>query len=225
MNARTLTPPDEFVNALERHAADYNVALSGKAFARLREYYELVATWNKRLHLVAPCSPSEFATRHVLESLLALRFLVAGARVVDVGSGAGLPVVPCLIARPDISATLFEASPKKAVFLREALKRVDVRHASRIIAARFEDSEPPEADFLTCRALDRFIELFPSLVAWSAKIPTLLLFGGPSLRDEIERAQLPFTSIHIPQSAQRFIFVVERTAPAPTSPPDARSHP
>ncbi|MCA1593353.1 MAG: 16S rRNA (guanine(527)-N(7))-methyltransferase RsmG [Acidobacteria bacterium] len=213
MTGRTLSPSDEFVNALSQHAASFNVTLSEDATGRLKGYFELVLAWNKRLHLVAPCPPVEFATRHVLESLLALQFLTDGSRVIDVGSGAGLPIIPCLIARPDINATLFEASPKKAVFLREALRRVDRHNAARVVAVRFEDAEPPEADFLTCRALDRFVELFPTLVAWSSKIKTMLLFGGPALREEFERAALPFTSLRIPESERRFLFVAGRTAP------------
>src|SRR5215212_7955248 len=108
----------EFESALSEHASRYDVRLTAQEIARLREYYELVTAWNARLHLVAPCSPGEFATRHVLESLLALPHISKGASFVDVGSGAGLPAIPCLVVREDLSATLVESSEKKAVYLR-----------------------------------------------------------------------------------------------------------
>ncbi|PYT04797.1 MAG: hypothetical protein DMF65_01410, partial [Acidobacteria bacterium] len=120
MAERKLSPPDEFDKALAAHAPVFGVSLSEDERARLREYFELVSSWNRRLHLVAPCAPAEFATRHVLESLLAVRFIARGASLVDVGSGAGLPIVPCLVVRPDIKAVLVESSKRKAVFLREA---------------------------------------------------------------------------------------------------------
>src|SRR6185369_15999394 len=91
---------------------------------RLCVYYSLLTRWNPRLHLVAPCSPEEFATRHVLESLMLLQHLPHGAKIADIGSGAGLPIIPCLIVRPDLHATLIESSAKKSVFLREALNTV-----------------------------------------------------------------------------------------------------
>src|SRR5438270_13175952 len=114
---------DEFACALAAHALDYGARLTPDMIARLTAYFQLLTAWNARLHLVAPCTPAEFATRHVLESLVALRFIPTGARFIDVGSGGGLPAIPCLIARDDLRATLFEAATKKAVFLREALSQ------------------------------------------------------------------------------------------------------
>ncbi len=96
-------------------------SLPARNLAQLGEYYSLLTRWNDRLHLVAPCSPEEFATRHVLESLLLLKHLPHEAKIADIGSGGGLPIIPCLIARADLEVTMIESSQKKAVFLREAL--------------------------------------------------------------------------------------------------------
>ncbi len=210
--SQTLTPSDEFVNALRQHAVSFNVALKSDEIGALKTYFELVMLWNKRLHLVAPCSPSEFATRHVLESLLASRYMSDDARVIDVGSGAGLPIIPCLIARPTLKATLFESSPKKTVFLREALRRIGRNETCRVVAERFETAAPPSGDFLTCRALDRFTDLLPELLEWSSQVKTLLLFGGESVRERIAESQLPFDELLIPESERRFIFIVERAS-------------
>ncbi|HEV7859734.1 MAG TPA: 16S rRNA (guanine(527)-N(7))-methyltransferase RsmG [Pyrinomonadaceae bacterium] len=201
---------DEFSHALERHAPGYEVQLSGPIIQRLSAYYEQVKRWNARLHLVAPCSPEEFATRHVLESMLALPFLTSHARVADVGSGAGLPVIPCLIARDDLDATLIEANAKKGVFLREALRTAGVAERTRVVTERFEKTPPPAADFITCRALERFTEMFPKILEWSTDASTLLFFAGPTLRQEIERAALDYHAVHIPASEQRFLFVIKK---------------
>ena len=211
MAQRTLPPAEEFVNALATNAAAYEISLTPDEVARLASYFELVLRWNTRLHLVAPVAPAEFATRHVLESLLAAPFLRGGERIVDVGSGAGLPVIPCLIVRPAVRALLVEAAAKKTVFLREALRKVAPASHAEVLHERFERAAPPVADFLTCRALDRFTELFPKLVRWSAQVKTLLLFGGESLRGQIEAAGLAFDSRRVPDSERRFLFVVERT--------------
>jgi 16S rRNA (guanine527-N7)-methyltransferase len=219
MTERKLTPRGgfdkalraEFDEALAEHSGAFGVGLGEEERARLGEYFETVSAWNKRLHLVAPCPPAEFAVRHVLESMLALPFVGRGATFVDVGSGAGLPAVPCLIARADLKAVLIESSRKKAVFLREALTRVGRSESARVVAERFEKLEPPAADCLTCRALERFTEVLPHLLAWASRIRTLLLFGGESLRERLRLLGLPFEAVHAPESERRFLFVVRRT--------------
>src|SRR5689334_24732056 len=150
-----------FERALLANMSAFGVELSADAVARLATYYSLLTRWNERLHLVAPCSPEEFATRHVLESLILLEHMPHGAKIADVGSGGGLPIVPCLIVRADLEATLIESSPKKAVFLREALK--EVGRTAAIVSRRFEEVEAPRVDFATCRALDRFLPQIPRL--------------------------------------------------------------
>ena len=201
---------DEFASALGERAPRYGVRLDGRQSALLREYYELVAAWNARLHLVAPCPPAEFAARHVLESLLAAAHIAPGAHVADVGSGAGLPIIPCLIARADLSATLIEASPKKAVFLREALSLAGARERAAVVAARFEKTTAPGAAYVTCRALDRFTQLLPALVSWSPPRSTLLLFGGDSLRERLESGAHAYQALRVPESERRFLFVVKQ---------------
>jgi 16S rRNA (guanine527-N7)-methyltransferase len=210
MAERKLTPRDEFDKALAEHSAAFRLVLNEEARERLCDYFEAVARWNARLHLVAPCAPAEFATRHVLESLLAVRFIKEGASVVDVGSGAGLPAIPCLVARTDVSATLVESSQKKAVFLREALRALGMSERARVVAERFEKVAPPSVDVLTCRALERFTEVLPALVEWSSRVPMLLLFGGESLRERLEKLPIRFEQTLVPGSERRFLFVVRR---------------
>ena len=175
----------------------YDVELSAAAMAKLGTYYSLLIRWNERLHLVAPCSPEEFATRHVLESLMLINHLPANAKIADIGSGGGLPIIPCLIARPDLDATLIESSKKKAVFLRETLSTVGRK--ATILPQRFEDIKAPEVEFVTCRALDRFISKIPALIDWAPDGSTLLLFGGEELLDG-ER-------FLIPGSERRYLYI------------------
>jgi 16S rRNA (guanine527-N7)-methyltransferase len=210
MAERKLTPRGEFDKALAGHAADFGVALDEEARARLGDYFEAVERWNARLHLVAPCAPAEFATRHALESLTALPDIERGASIVDVGSGAGLPIIPCLVARADLTATLVESSQKKTVFLRETLRELGLSERARVVAERFEKVTTPRADALTCRALERFTEVLPALVEWAASIPTLLLFGGETLRERLEKLHVGFEQKLIPKSERRFLFIVNK---------------
>jgi len=200
----------EFRETLASEAGDYEATIDVEAIERLSEYYVLLSNWNARLHLVAPCPPREFAKRHVLESLMLLPHLPEAATVADIGSGAGLPIIPCLIARPDINATLIESSKKKAVFLREALNVAGISDSASVIAERFEDIQAPEVDLITCRALDRFEAKLPDLIKWSPPQSTLLLFGGESLRDQLLKLGPNLTEVLVPNSQRRFLYVIDR---------------
>lgn len=201
------TAIEQFGSALKHHAPEFGVQLSEERIDLLKRYYELLLKWNGRLHLVAPCSPEEFAIRHTLESLLLLKHLSAHSAVVDVGSGGGLPVIPCLLVRDDLQATLIESSRKKSVFLREALRLLKTPGRARVLTARFEELDAPPAEFLTCRALERFAEILPILTQWASPNTTFLLFGGESLARKLE-VLLPFVKAEpVPGSERRFLLI------------------
>jgi len=201
---------DKFSQVLVERMNDYGVNLSAQTIRELSEYYTLLMRWNERLHLVAPCDAEEFATRHVLESLLLLKFLSTNAAIVDVGSGAGLPIIPCLISRPDLSAMLIESSQKKSVFLREASNRAGIANRVAIVAKRFEQTQAPEVGFVTCRALDEFIAKLSDLLKWAPAGATLLLFGGETLRQELEAIRARYTELLIPNTEKRYLFEVKK---------------
>lgn len=194
----------EFEQALTSNMGAFGLALSPETIEQLGEFYTLLSRWNERLHLVAPCSAEEFATRHVLESLMLLKHLPQDAKIADIGSGAGLPIIPCLLARPDLTATLIESSRKKSVFLREALNQLG--RPSAIIPKPFEQVEPPDVSFVSCRALDQFMDKISVLINWAPAGSTLLLYGGESLREKLHEVR--FEEFLISLSEKRFLFVV-----------------
>lgn len=201
------TEIEQFRRALVLNSAEFGVALQSEHIERLISYYELLLKWNQKLHLVAPCSPQEFAVRHILESLTLLKHLPTNARVADVGPGAGLPIIPCLLVREDVHGLLIESAHRKAVFLTEALRRVKPPDRTQLFVARFEGLPPPNVAFITCRALDKFGELLPKLVDWAPPNAVFLLFAGESL---LERTQqlLQVGSVElIPRSQRRFLVI------------------
>ena len=195
---------NRFDQSLRSNMGAFELDLSSETLEQLDAYYSLLTRWNDRLHLVAPCSPEEFATRHVLESLMLLKHLPQDAKIADIGSGAGLPIIPCLLARSDLQATLIESSQKKSVFLREALNQLG--RPSVIIPKPFEDVPAPDVSFITCRALDQFTSKVSILINWAPSGSTLLLYGGESLLEELRKTTVKIEQELIPLSEQRFLF-------------------
>lgn len=198
---------DPLIDALRLHGQSFGIELTEVQLGRLADYYELVQEHNPLLHLVAPCSAEEFAVRHILESLTLLDCLPEGTRLADVGTGAGLPSFPCLLVRNDLSAILIESKEKKARYLEEATKRLEIDDRVSIVNTQFEEARDLKFSFVACRALDKFTEKLPRLVKW-AKGKPMLLFGGKSLGEALTRHKLKFTERLMPMSEQRYLFAV-----------------
>ncbi len=132
---------------------------------QLSAYLDLLLKWNARTNLTAIRDPEEIVRRHFGGSLFAARHLNPGNLVpsaadagtitlLDFGSGAGFPGLPIALLRPDIRATLAESQNKKATFLREAVRTLDLPNVE-VWAARVE-TLPADRQFriVTLRAVD-----------------------------------------------------------------------
>ena len=198
----------QFINALTANQQIFDVSLSLITLNKLADYYELVQKHNAFLHLVAPSSPENFAVRHILESLFLQNFLPKNAKFADIGTGAGLPSVPCLIVRKDLCGVLIESKLRKAKFLEEVVRECNLEKRAEIFNRQFEELAKPDIDFVTCRALDRFTEKLPKILKWSRRCG-LLFFGGNNLGESLEKYGVKFERKLIPNSIQRFIFIAK----------------
>jgi len=197
---------EKFIETIQNHQADFGLKLEKNHLEKLADYYELVQKNNPILHLVGPSSEEEFAIRHILESLTLLEFLPRNAKFADVGTGAGLPSIPCLLVREDLGGTLIESKLKKAAFLQEALSKCGLENRTNIINRQFEEISKTAVSYVTCRALDKFTQKLPKLLKWS-KGTGLLFFGGNSLREELLKNRVKFREKLMPFSEQRYLFI------------------
>ncbi len=197
----------EFLEYLLANQHNFNISLTEQKQNQLADYFEFVQEHNEILHLVAPCSPEEFAVRHILESLTLLEFLPEDSAFADVGAGAGLPSIPCLIVREDLRGVLIESKLKKVKFLDEVLAKCKLENRAKVFDHQFEElPKPPKNSFILCRALDKFTQKLPKLLKWSGK-SDLLFFGGNNLREELQKNGVKFQEKLMPMSEQRFLFV------------------
>jgi 16S rRNA (guanine(527)-N(7))-methyltransferase RsmG len=200
---------ERLINTILENQAAFGLELERPVCERLADYYDAVMECNELLHLVAPTSPEQFATRHLLESLTLLKHLPKGVRFADVGSGGGLPAIPCLIAREDLRARLIESKEKKAGFLKGAIDRLDLAERAEVIGKQFAETDPGDVEFVTCRALDKFPEHLRRLIKWSLG-RSLLFFGGEQIRLGLQEQNLEAIPELMPLSERRYLFAARR---------------
>lgn len=199
----------QFVRALRENQTHFGIRFTEENLDNLSVYYELIQKHNALLHLTAPATPETFAVRHVLESLFMCKFLPREARFADVGTGAGLPSIPCLILRRDLRAVLIESKLKKANFLREVLMECKLDARAEILNRQFEELPKPDVSWVCSRALDKFTEKLPRLLKWSAGCG-LLFYGGNALQGELKKHGVMFEENLLPLSEQRFLLVATK---------------
>jgi len=165
--------------------------LDATAQTKLSAYVALLEKWNRTYNLTAIREPERMVTLHVLDSLAVLPHLphATPLRVVDIGTGGGLPGIPLAIARPAWHVALLDSSRKKAAFLRQAAAELGLQNVE-VVACRAEDYAPATLfDVAISRAfsdLSRFSAVARHLVASSGK---LIAMKGVYPREEM--AHLP----------------------------------
>jgi 16S rRNA (guanine527-N7)-methyltransferase len=119
------------------------IALPADAGDKLAAYLELLAKWNRTYNLTAIREPERMVTHHILDALAVLPHLPsrAGLRVLDVGSGGGVPGLLLAIARPEWTVVVLDSNHKKGAFLQQAVMELDIANAE-VAIARVEDYRP-----------------------------------------------------------------------------------
>lgn len=133
------------------------ISLEAKKQQKLLEYLALLERWNKVHNLTAVRDPSDMVTLHLLDSLSVLTHIEHG-RLLDVGSGAGLPGIPLAIARPDLDVTVMDSNHKKASFLRQAKATLGLDNLT-VHCGRVEEFKPAAPfDMIISRAFSEIAE-------------------------------------------------------------------
>jgi 16S rRNA (guanine527-N7)-methyltransferase len=150
-------------------------------------YVELLQHWNRAYNLTSVREPVDMVRRHLLDSLSVLPWIPDG-RLLDAGTGAGLPGVPLAIARPDVEVTLLDSAGKKIRFLNQVRRELGLRNIEPV-QARLEEYAP-EAPFDTIisRAFASLAD-FAAAARHLAKGSKLLAMKGR--RPDAELEELP----------------------------------
>ena len=177
--------------------------------AREIELFELYATelkkWNSKVNLTAITKDKEIAIKHFVDSLNLAPYITASDSLLDIGSGAGLPVIPLKIISTEIPMVSVDAVAKKIHFQRHVIRTLNLQHIEAIHARVEELHRTHSHSFsvITSRAftrLDRFVSLAAPLLAENGM---LIAMKGGQVEDEIAESDevvhaggFTITSVH-----------------------------
>jgi 16S rRNA (guanine527-N7)-methyltransferase len=195
------------------------------------QYAELLASAGVERGLIGPREADRLWERHLLNSAAVGELVPEGARVVDAGSGAGLPGIPLALARPDLQVTLVEPMLRRTEYLREVIERLDL--PIEVIRGRIQDpgvvQRIGEVDAVVCRAvaaLDKLIEWCLPVVVRGGR---LLAIKGERAEEEVARlrqnwARIGAGNIEVVRCGRDYldppatVVVVEKNQPASRRP-------
>jgi 16S rRNA (guanine527-N7)-methyltransferase len=189
--------------------------LSPAVLHQIQLYLDLLLRWNRRVNLTSVRDPEQIVTRHFGESLFAAQVLAKNSKtatsLADVGSGAGFPGIPIKLWVPQLRLTLIESQNKKATFLREVLRSINLPNAE-VFCGRAEQWKQA-ADIVTLRAVERFESALPMAASLVTAHGRLCLLIGSDQFDSA-RKLLPEWSwaeqVPIPGSNARVIALGQR---------------
>ena len=180
---------------LRQVAAAMGVGVDERQLATFAAYYEFLLEYNQKVNLTRITEPLDVAVKHFGDSFFLLKpgLIPDGARVADIGTGAGVPGIPLAIMRPDLRVVLVDSLRKRTVFLTEAVERLGLANVE-VVWSRAEDlGHKPEFreryDVVLARAvaaLNVLAELCLPLVKPGG---AFLALKGPRGQEELAQAQ------------------------------------
>ena len=174
-------------SSLAEVLALHNAAVSENQTSRLQRYCEQLWDWNTRLNLTRHTDFDSFVTRDLLDSRQLAEQLSDDERVLDAGSGGGVPGIILAILNPALNVSLSESTRKKAAALQAIVDSLDL--PVTVFAERAEDVLRNQSfDTITARAVAPLKKLLPWFRPQRRQFQRLLLIKGPSWATERDAA-------------------------------------
>jgi len=170
-----------FTDSLDRH----HISLPKVQIRKLDEYCRLLWSWNERINLTRHTDYEKFVSRDIVDSMALAEFLRTGERILDVGTGGGVPGIVLAILRPDLRVELCDSTGKKALAVSEMVQElrldIPVHHAK---AETLLQGKGLRYTTLTIRAVSRMVSLLRNFAPCWSSFDRMLLIKGPKWTEE-----------------------------------------
>lgn len=218
-----------FAQTVEKHIKQTGVELDDEMLDMLTDYYEIVVRSNANINLTAITDPEEFAVKHIIDSLMLSPFLEEDTRnrLIDVGTGAGMPVIPLAITHPDHRFAMIDSQNKRFEFLKFVTLRVNVCniHPGRMRAeeagrlALYRE----QFEFATARAVAPLNILTEYCLPMVKMDGFFLAMKGDNFQEEIDNAKNAIFQLggrledvqeyKLPSGEKRSIVIIKKVVP------------
>ncbi len=215
---------------LIKNLAEMGIELTESQLEQFDKYYEMLIDWNKRINLTRITEPEEVAVKHFADSLSLLDCyeIPEGAKVIDVGTGAGFPGIPLKIACPDIKLTLLDSLNKRLVFLKEVCENLGIE--AEILHLRAEEGGRKlqlreKFDLVMSRAVARLNVLSEYCLPYVKKGGNFVAMKGPDAHEEIAEGEIAIEKLggkieevvefYLPDNSGRTIVIVGKDKNTP----------
>lgn len=224
---------------LREKAAIYGVELDEKALERFNIYAKLLVEWNEKINLTAITEPDEIVIKHFVDSVTVFSAIdiPEGAKVIDVGTGAGFPGVAMKIARPDLDITLMDSTNKKLNVIRDILENLGLE--ANVVHKRAEEAGQSKDfrelyDFATARAVSNLRDLSEYCLPFVKVGGTFISMKSAKADEEIEEGKKAISVLggkikekkifELEEAGERTIILIEKfsTTPAKYPRPSAK---
>lgn len=215
---------------LKNKAAEFGVNLDEKALERFDLYAKLLVEWNEKINLTAITDPDGIVLKHFVDSLSVFSAIniPEGAKSIDVGTGAGFPGIPMLIARPDLKITLLDSTNKKLNVIRDILEKLDLQcealHTRAEEAGR-NKTYREQYDFATARAVSNLRDLSEYCLPFVKKGGTFISMKSAKAEEEIAEGKNAIRilggnikekkTFEIDEAGERTIILIKKVSTTP----------
>lgn len=222
------------INLLKKYADEIGIDLGTYGAQRFDDYAQRLVRWNEHTNLTSITEPEEIVIKHFIDCLYMLKFvdIRPGESVVDVGTGAGFPGVPILIAQPEAQLTLVDSLGKRLAFLDDVLKTIglcaDTVHMRAEDAGRDEDLRE-QFDYATARAVAPLNVLCEYCLPFVKVGGLFVSMKGASIDEEVESAKNAIDVLggelaavehfELPNGDKRGIAIIKKISQTPTKYP------
>lgn len=215
---------------LKNKAAEFGVNLDEKALERFDLYAKLLVEWNEKINLTAITDPDGIVLKHFVDSLSVFSAIniPEGAKSIDVGTGAGFPGIPMLIARPDLKITLLDSTNKRLNVIRDILEKLDLQ--CEVLHTRAEEAGQNKTyreqyDFATARAVSNLRDLSEYCLPFVKKGGTFISMKSAKAEEEIAEGKNAIRilggnikekkTFEIDEAGERTIILIKKVSTTP----------
>lgn len=211
-------------------AKDQGIKVTREQSEKFQKYMELLIEWNEKLNLTAITEPEEIVEKHFIDSLTLLMACKPkeGAKLLDVGTGAGFPGVPVKIMRPDLRVTLLDGSNKRLNFLGELCGELGIecqRVHKRAEEAGLDRLMRESYDLVTARAVAQLRVLCEYCLPLVKMKGFFVAMKGPGAGEELTEAKnaldilggdrVEIKQVQLPNAGERNLVVVRKLSFTP----------